>query len=41
VSPRLYERIGRMGDDPGTQDLLIGTVRLIDQQMWMLRAHTM
>lgn len=40
ASARLYERIAATNDDLATNDLLIGIVRAIDKDLWMLRAHT-
>ena len=39
VSDRLGTRIGTVGDDPVTQDMLIEVTTLIDKQMWLLGAH--
>lgn len=39
VSDRLGARIGTVGDDPVTQDMLIEVATTIDKQMWLLGAH--
>jgi starvation-inducible DNA-binding protein len=40
VGERLRERIDRLGElDPASQDLLIGVLRDLEKQLWMVRAQ--